>query len=277
MLRTLIPALVASSILQTSAVPTVARGSLFVARKIEPRATSSEQRQASVVTVSAAVSLTESLETIARLYEASGGRVSLNLGASNVLSRQIVNGAPVDLFISADEAQMAIVEKAGMVAGGSRVALLRNQLAIVVSQDRGASVTSAAALATDAVKRIAIGDPEAVPAGVYARIYLQRTGLLDKLRPKLLPSSSVRAALAAVESGGADAGIVYVTDVRASKRVRVAAVISGPDAPDIVYPACVIQSSAKRDAASAFLRFLQSAEAGRVFERFGFQPVGSGR
>jgi molybdate transport system substrate-binding protein len=146
-----------------------------------------------------------------------------------------------------------------------------------VSQDRVASVTSAAALATDAVKRIAIGDPEAVPAGVYARIYLERIGLLDQLRPKLLPSSSVRAALAAVESGGADAGIVYVTDVRASKRVRVAALISGPDAPDIVYPACVIQSSAKRDAASAFLRFLQSAEAGRVFERFGFQPVGSGR
>jgi molybdate transport system substrate-binding protein len=99
MLRTLIVALAASGILQTSAVP--------------------------VVTVSAAVSLTESLETIARLYEASGGRVSLNLGASNVLSRQIVNGAPVDLFISADQAQMAIVEKAGMVAAGSRVALLR--------------------------------------------------------------------------------------------------------------------------------------------------------
>jgi molybdate transport system substrate-binding protein len=232
---------------------------------------------APVITVSAAVSLTEALEEIARLYESSGGRIGLNFGASNVLSRQIVNGAPVDLFISADEAQMALVEKAGMVAAGSRVPLLHNQLAVVVRSDRSRPIASVAALATDAVKRIAIGDPEAVPAGVYAKIYLERVGLFSKLQPKLLPFASARAALSAVESGGADAGLVYVTDARASKRVRVATIITGPDAPDIVYPACVIQSSARRDAAGAFLKFLQTAEASRVFERYGFQPVVPGR
>jgi len=225
------------------------------------------------ITVSAAVSLTESLQEIVKRYEPSGGRVGLNLAASNVLSRQIVNGAPVDVFISADEAQMAVVEKASLVAAGSRVALLHNLLAIVVRADRSAPLASAAALASDGVTRIAIGDPEAVPAGVYAKSYLERIGLFAKLQPKLLPSSSVRAALAAVESGGADAGLVYVTDARASKRVRVAAVISGPDAPDIVYPACIVQSSAKREAASAFLQYLQTADAAEIFERHGFLPI----
>ena len=225
------------------------------------------------ITVSAAVSLTDALQEIAGIYEKTSGRVSLNLAASNVLSRQIVNGAPVDVFISADEAQMALVEKAGLIAKGSRVPLLRNSLAIVVRADRSMDVTSAAALASDAVKRIAIGDPQAVPAGVYTRTYLQRTGLLSKLQSKLVPSTSVRAALSAVASGAADAGIVYVTDARVSKHVRLGAVISGPEAPEIVYPACVIQSSSRREAAERFLKFLQTADAARVFERHGFQPI----
>ena len=134
------------------------------------------------ITVSAAVSLTESLQEIAKVYERAGGRVSLNLAASNVLSRQIVNGAPADVFISADEAQMALVEKAGLIAAGSRVVLLRNQLAIVVRTDRSGDLASAAALASPDVKRIAIGDPDAVPAGVYARSYLERIGLFARLR-----------------------------------------------------------------------------------------------
>lgn len=236
-----------------------------------------QKGSAPAITVSAAVSLTESLQEIAEIYEPTGGRVRFNLAASNVLSRQIVNGAPVDVFISADEAQMTLVEKAGLIAAGSRVSLLHNQLAIVVSSDQPASIASASALASDAVKRIAIGDPEAVPAGVYAKNYLERLGLFARLQPKLLPSSSVRAALSAVASGGADAALVYVTDARASKRVRVAAVISGPDAPNIVYPACVIQSSARRDAAAAFVRFLQTADAAKIFERHGFQPIGPGK
>ena len=230
------------------------------------------------ITVSAAVSLTDAMHQIATLYETSQrGRVALNLGASNVLARQIVSGAPVDVFVSADEAQMARVEKAGKVEGGSRVPLLRNELAIVVSQDRAGSITSPGDLAGPHFKRIAIGDPDAVPAGVYARLYLERIGLFRKLQPKLLPTASVRAALAAVESGGADAGIVYVTDARGSTRVRIAARITGADAPHIVYPACVIGSSTKREAAAAFLRFLQGPEAAGIFREYGFEPFAAAR
>jgi molybdate transport system substrate-binding protein len=223
------------------------------------------------ITVSAAVSLTEALQSIAKAYEtAGGGRVSFNFAGSNVLSRQIVNGAPVDVFISADSAQMAIVEKAGMVAPGSLVPLLGNQLAIVVRREHAGNV-DAAALAR--MQRIAVGDPDAVPAGIYAKQYLERIGLWKTLQPRLLPMGSVRAALAAVENGSADAGMVYVTDARASKAVRVTTVVAGRDAPTIVYPACVVSSSKRQDAATAFVTFLQTPAASEIFRQHGFQPL----
>jgi molybdate transport system substrate-binding protein len=225
------------------------------------------------VTVSAAVSLTEAIEAIVRTYTAAGhGRVVLNFAASNVLARQIVNGAPVDVFISADAAQMTIVEKAGLAPRESIVPLLENRLAITVRQDRVGTLTSAASLASSDVRRIAIGNPEAVPAGVYAKQYLESIGLWTALQKKMVPSVSVRAALAAVEHGGADAGIVYVTDARTSAAVRVAAVIEGGEAPQIVYPAVVISTSPRRDAAHAFVKFLQTAAASLIFRKFGFEP-----
>jgi molybdate transport system substrate-binding protein len=230
------------------------------------------------LTVSAAVSLTEAIEEIARAYTAAGhGRVVLNFAASNVLARQIANGAPVDVFISADGAQMAVVEKAGLTAPGSIVQLLGNKLAIVVRKDRAGALPSAASLASSDVRRVAIGDPDAVPAGIYAKQYLERIGLWTALQHKMVPSASVRAALAAVQHGGADAGIVYVTDARVSAAVRVAAVIDGPEAPEIVYPAAVISTSARKDPARAFLEFLRTAEAGRVFRKFGFEPRAQGQ
>ena len=230
-----------------------------------------QARPTEPITVSAAVSLTEALQSIATAYGAAGGgRVSFNFAGSNVLSRQIVNGAPVDVFISADTAQMAVVEKAGMVAPGSLVNLLGNQLAIVVHRDRAGEV-DVAALAK--MQRVAVGDPDAVPAGVYARQYLERVGLWKTLQPRLLPAGSVRAALAAVENGSAEAGIVYVTDARSSRNVRVTAVIAGPEAPAIVYPACVVSSSKRKDAAAAFLSFLQTPAAGEIFRKHGFQTL----
>jgi molybdate transport system substrate-binding protein len=229
--------------------------------------------RAPAITVSAAISLTDALQEVARLFEAANGPVALNLGASNVLARQIVNGAPVDVFISADGEQMRVVERAGLVAPGSIVPVVSNQLALVVPAGVDAAPESVAALAGSGVRRIAIGNPDAVPAGVYARQYLERVGLWGALSPKLLPSASVRAALAAVENRAAEAGIVYVTDARGSRAVRVAEVISGPHAPEIVYPACAIAASRRKAGGQAFLEFLQTAEARGIFSRHGFKPV----
>jgi molybdate transport system substrate-binding protein len=222
------------------------------------------------LTVAAAVSLTDALTAQAEEFAKSGERVQFTFGASNTLARQIVNGAPVDAFISADEAQMHVVEKAGLIAEGSRVDLLINQLAVVVADDRPRTFSSIRDLLDPSLKRIAIGDPDAVPAGVYAKQYLERVGIWPQIAERIVPTVSVRAALAAAESGTADAAIVYATDARITTRVSVAWIVPAGEGPRIVYPAARIRDGRAPDAAARFLTFLQSDAGSRIFERFGF-------
>lgn len=226
------------------------------------------------ITVSAAVSLSDAMTAIAQAYGGGGhGSVRFNFGASNVLARQIVEGAPVDVFVSADEAQMDLVAAAHLLVDGSRVDLLRNQLAVVVPSDRPRTMTNMRDLTNATFRRIAIGDPEAVPAGVYAKAYLTTEDLWTTLQPRLVPSSSVRAALAAVESGGADAAIVYRTDARIALKATVAYVVPVERGPRIVYPGAVVHGTGAEAEGKRFLDFLRSAAAARIFERFGFTPV----
>ena len=223
------------------------------------------------VTVSAAVSLTDVLTAIAEQYgKEARGSVRFNFAASNVLARQITSGAPVDVFVSADEAQMDVVAAAQMILEGSRVDLVRNQLAIVVPSDRPRAMTSARELTNATYRRIAIGDPAAVPAGVYAKAYLQKEDLWTALEPRIVPSGSVRAALAAVESGAADAAVVYRTDARVALKATVAYVVPVERGPRIIYPAAIIKGSVEPVSAKRFLVFLRGATAARIFERFGF-------
>lgn len=222
------------------------------------------------ITVSAAVSLTDALTAVAEAYARTGGTVRFNFGASNVLSRQIVNGAPADIFISADEAQMDVVAAAGLLQDGSRVNLLRNQLAVAVPNDRPHTFQSIRDLAGPRYKRIAIGDPAAVPAGVYAKQYLEKEGLWDTLKDRVVPTGSVRAALAAVESGSADAAIVYRTDVRIALRATVAWVVPADRGPRIIYPAAIVKATTVSVEAKRFITFLTGDTAARTFERFGF-------
>lgn len=186
-----------------------------------------------------------------------------------MLARQIVHGARVDIFISADEAQMDLVERAGLVAAGTRVPLAGNRLVLVAPASNG-SLTSLQGLADPAVRRIAIGDPLAVPAGVYARRYLERAGLWEALRPKLVPTGSVRAALAAVANRATDAAFVYATDVRGVRDVRIVALIEGANAPAIVYPLCIVTSGMQTREALAFHAFLRGPQGAAVLQRHGF-------
>ena len=226
------------------------------------------------LTVSAAVSLSAVMQDVGQAYERAGhGRVVFNFAASNVLARQILNGAPVDVFISADQAQMEMVRRAGLVAADAVVPLVGNRLAVVVRRDFGDIVSTPASLAATAVRRIAVGNPDAVPAGVYARQYLESAGLWAALAPKLLLSASVRAALAAVVSGAAEAGIVYVTDARSSPEVRVTAVIDEPHAPRIVYPVAPLPSNGRVKEATVFVSFLTGEAARHIFAQHGFLPV----
>ena len=224
------------------------------------------------VLVSAAASLAEVMETLSRDYEKrTGVRVSVNSGASNTLARQIANGAAVDLFISADEAQMDTVR--GDIVTGTRVDLLSNQLAIAVPADRPRTLRSVRDLMDPAIKRIAVGDPAAVPAGIYARTYLEQLGVWGALSKKLVPSASVRLALAAVEHGAADAAIVYRTDVASARRATLALTVPVAEGPRIVYPAAVIGAGRNREAAVRLLAWLRGGEAAAIFSAAGFIPL----
>ena len=223
------------------------------------------------VLVSAAVSLSSVLEEMGAEYtRETGAALRFNFAGSNVLARQIVDGAAVDVFISADDAQMRVVEEAGLVQAGTRTVLVTNQLAVVVRADWGRRLQQLADLGEPDVRRLAVGDPRAVPAGVYARQALERAGVWTVVQPRLVPTVSVRAALAAVDEGNADAAIVYRTDVAAARRARLAFVIPPAAAPPITYPAAVISRAPHPTAARAWLSWLHGPAAGASFARHGF-------
>jgi molybdate transport system substrate-binding protein len=221
--------------------------------------------------VFAAASLTDALVEIGAAFEAREDvRVLFSFGGSNALARQILAGAPADLFVSANLDRMDELERAGLVRPRDRVELLSNRLAVVVSVRSALSVSSPADL--QRARRLALGDPEAVPAGIYARRWLAAHGLWAGLHERVIPTLDVRAALGAVESGSADVAIVYRTDAALSGRVRVAFEIPPEQTPGIVYPASVLTGSTSVQA-RLFLIYLQSREAHAVFTRLGFEPL----
>ncbi|MHB0968750.1 MAG: molybdate ABC transporter substrate-binding protein [Thermoanaerobaculia bacterium] len=217
--------------------------------------------------VHAAASLTDALGEIGRAYSTERGRtVAFNFGGSRAVARQIAEGAPGDVFIAADEATMDELARRGGIIEETRRDLLSNALAIVVPRE-GSEVRRPADLAGAAVGRIAIGDPAVVPAGAYAKAYLEREGLWDRVATKIIPTDNVRAALLAVEGRNADAAIVYRTDTAMSTTLRVVASI--PDI-DIRYPAAILRSARDRKAAEDFFSYLSSPAARRIFEKHGF-------
>ena len=223
--------------------------------------------------VSAAVSLTGVLEPLSAAYERdTGSRVELNLAGSSALAAQIIAGAPVDLFISADRFQMNRVVDEGLIRTETRVDLLSNQLVIVAPVAAVTPVTplTPAALLEPMFGRIAIGDPDGVPVGVYARAYLESVGLWNALRDRMVPARSVRAVLATVETGAVDAGIVYRTDAMSSDRVRVVFEVPVPEGPTIVYSAALTTQATHPEAAERLLSYLQGLEARVVFTQAGF-------
>lgn len=227
--------------------------------------------QAAEISVFAAASLTDSLKEIAADYEkSSGDKVTFNLGASSTLARQIEEGAPADIFFSADEAQMNGLAKLGLIDPATRKSRLGNSLVVVVTADSTLQINSASDLTNATVKQIALADPKAVPAGVYAKAWLTQQQLWPAIEPKVVPTENVRAALAAVESGNVEAGVVYKTDAGISKKVKVAYEVPAADAPDISYPMALVKDSKQPDAAKNFLNYLDSKEAGDIFKKFGF-------
>ena len=256
-----VPALALALALTLAAVAGCGRGAGGDASGAEPP----------TLLVSAAASLSEAIGAVADRYEEEHGvRILLNVAGSQVLASQIIEGAPVDVFISADVLQMERAAAAGRIDAARRVDLLSNQLVVVVPSDRTGTVEEPHDLVNPSIERIALGDPEAVPAGVYARQYLESLGLWNAVSGRIVPASSVRAALRAVEAGAVEAGIVYRTDVRASGGALIAFAVPPEDGPTIVYPAAVAVDAPSPAVAARFLDYLQSAAARRRFEAAGF-------
>lgn len=227
--------------------------------------------RAAEITVFAAASLTDSLKEIAANYEkSSGDKIIFNFGASSTLARQIEAGAPADIFFSADKAQMDGLAKKSLIDPATRKSRLWNALVVVVAVDSMVPIQSANDLTNATVKQIALADPKAVPAGVYAKAWPTQQQLWPAIEPKVVPTENVRAALAAVESGNVEAGVVYKTDAGISKKVKVAYEVPAKDAPDISYPMALVKDSKQPDAAKNFLNYLDSKEAGDIFKKSGF-------
>ena len=221
------------------------------------------------VTVYAAASLRDALQAIAPLC---GPQVQVhlvfNFGASNDLARQIVAANKADVFFSADEAGMDLAAKEGLVDASSRESLLGNRLVVVVPKGSGLSLGDATAL--DSVKRLALANPDAVPAGKYAKAWLEKIGLWEKLRERVVPFPDVRATLAAVEAGAVDAGIVYRTDAAIAKGASVAFEVPAGDGPKISYPVAALAQRPALEAARRTVTCFEGAEARAVFEKLGF-------
>lgn len=225
------------------------------------------------VTVFAAASLQESLTEAGKLWSrGSGVPVRFSFGASSAIARQIAQGAPADLFLSADLEWMDWLAGKTLIVAASRRNLLSNDLVLIAparSRTRltvGRGMPLARALGTG---RLAVADINAVPAGRYAKAALTSLGVWRSVEDRLLPAESVRAALAYVSRGEAPLGIVYATDARADPKVRIIGRFPAGSHPQIVYPAALVAASRHRGAAN-LLGFLQGADAAAVFRRHGF-------
>ncbi len=220
--------------------------------------------------VLAAASLQEAMTEAADAWARAGHRrPAVSFAASSALARQLVAGAPADLFVSADEEWMDLLQQRGLLAAGTRVRLLTNRLVLVAPASDRSALRLAALPARLGEGRLAMADPDSVPAGRYGKAALERLGLWRAVAGRVVRAENVRAALALVERGAARYGMVYATDARASARVRVAALIPAASHPPITYPLARLKASTSREA-EGFRRFLLSPAGRVIFARRGF-------
>lgn len=221
--------------------------------------------------VSTAASLTDVMQEMKTNYQRikPGVNINYNFGASGALLQQIQQGAPADMFISAGKKQVDTLEQSGGLVGGTRSILAKNRLVLIVPKSK-VDVTSFLNLTGNSVKKIAIGEPRSVPAGQYAEQVLKNLGIFDKVQAKFVYANNVRQVLAAVESGNADAGLVYRTDAKISHKVRTVFAADEKYHSPIVYPMGILKQSQNVAAAREFLQYLSSEPAKAILKKYGF-------
>lgn len=226
------------------------------------------------VTVFAAASCTDAINDIGKAYaETGGGPIVPSYASSSTLAKQIENGAPANVFISADEQWMNYLGDKSLLAAGTRIDLLGNRVVLIAPKDSptakvdiGPGFPLAQLLAGG---RLAVGDPAHVPVGIYTQAALEKLGVWGDVQGKLAPADSVRAALAFVERGETPFGVVYATDAAASDKVKVVGEFPEGSHPPVVYPAALVAGHDSPEA-KAFFAFLQGDRAKAIFRHYGF-------
>jgi len=229
-----------------------------------------------VIYVYAAASLQDAIKDVNRAFRKETGiKVILNTGSSGKLSVQIEEGGRCDVFVSAGEEEMDRLAALDLVRAESRRDLLSNQLVVVVAKGEGTPISKPADLAGDAVLHLSIANPDSVPAGRYAKAWLEDADLWDRVSERILPGTDVRGALSAVEFGGAEAGIVYRTDAAISDGVDIAYAVPTEEGPRITYPAAAMVDRPRPEQSERYLDFLSGPAAREIFTRSGFLVQGS--
>jgi molybdate transport system substrate-binding protein len=245
-------------------------------KNISNNSNSTEKKSANnspvTLNISAAASLKEPMEEIKKLYFNQKPHVTLtfNFGSSGALQQQIEQGADVDIFISAAAKQMDALKSKDLILKETSQNLLQNDVVLVIPKD-SADVSTFSDLTTDKIKKIALGEPKSVPAGQYAEEVFTKLGILDKVKGKAVYGKDVKEVLTWVETGNADAGIVYTTDAKTSTKVKIVATASSNSHSPVVYPLAIIKESKKIDAAKDFINFLNNDKSKTIFEKYGFK------
>lgn len=233
------------------------------------------QKKTVTLTIPAAASLKDVTKDIAKKYKEKEPNVKLDFsyGSSGALQTQIEEGAEADIFISAAQKQMDALEKKDFINKKSRINLLENKLVLIVPKDSKKHIKSFEDLAKSEVKKIALGEPKAVPAGQYSEGVFQKLGILDKIKKKANYGSDVRQVLTWVESGEVDCGVVYMTDAKISGKVKVVCEAPKKAADPVIYPVAVLKNSKNQEESQKFADYLKTDEILKLFESYGFQRV----
>ena len=223
--------------------------------------------------ISAAASMTDVLGELSTMYKDVDPNTSLvfTFGSSGALQTQIEEGAPVDIFMSAAQKQMKALEEKDLLVNDTIKTLLVNKIVLITPKNDSIGITSFDDLTTnDKIQKIALGDPGNVPVGQYSEEIFTSLNVLDEVTAKAIYGSDVRTVLTWVENGEVDCGVVYATDAMSSDQVTIVTEAPEGSHKEVTYPVAVVKSSKHVDASKAFLEFIQTEEAAKTFEKYGF-------
>lgn len=223
--------------------------------------------------ISAAASMTDALNEIKKEFENQYPEILLtyNFGGSGKLTQQIESGAPADVLISAGKSYIDKLEQEDLIIKTSRFNLAKNKLVLIGNKEENIKIPSFQKLAQLKDKKIAIGNPESVPAGKYAEEVFKHLTILNKVKDQLVMGSDVRQVLAYVESGNAEVGIVYASDALKSEKVQVLATSDASWHSPIVYPCGIVTTSIKQREAELFLTYLKGKKSQEIIKKYGFK------